>query len=145
MRDIGVSNFLKIHLEKLIKKFGVKPAVNQFEIHPCLWEGPTINFCRENKIAIEAYSPLARQADELFKSVKMNSLAKKHNKSVAQISLRWCIQNGFIILPKSKSQGRIEENMNIFDFSLDEEDMKLITDLHKKRKRTCWDPNAVKY
>ena len=75
----------------------------------------------------------------------MNSIAEKHKKTVAQVSLRWCLQNGFIVLPKSKSLGRIAENIDIFDFSLDGDDMKLIQDLHKKNKRTCWDPNSVKY
>lgn len=143
--EIGVSNFLKHHLQHLIKETGVPPAVDQFEIHPLLWEGPTIDFCREQNILVEAYSPLARQHEALFKSVKINSIAKKHKKSVAQVCLRWSLQQGFVVLPKSKTASRIEENIDIFDFALDKEDMSLIEDLRKKNKRTCWDPHNVKF
>ena len=75
-------------------------------------------FCRKNNIVIEAYSPLARNNDKLFKNTNMLEIGKKHGKSVAQISLRWCLQHGFVILPKSKNEGRIQENINIYDFSL---------------------------
>ena len=107
MKDIGVSNFLKHHLVHLRENSPVVPAVNQFEIHPLLWEGSTIEYCREHNIAIEAYSPLARQDEKLFKSDVMLSLSKKYKKSVAQLSLRWCLQNGFIVLTKSKTPSRI--------------------------------------
>jgi diketogulonate reductase-like aldo/keto reductase len=85
----------------------VVPAVNQFEIHPLLWESSTIDYCREHKIAIEAYSPLARQDERLFKSDVMLALSKKYNKTVAQLTFRWCLQNGFIVLAKSKTPSRI--------------------------------------
>ena len=119
--------------------------VNQFEIHPLLWEGPTIDFCREKGIAIEAYSPLARNDDKLFNSKTMKEISKKYNKSIAQLSLRWCLQNNFIVLPKSKTPARIEENISIYDFELSEEDMAAIAHLKKKKVRTCWDPNCIKY
>lgn len=107
MRDIGVSNYLKHHLEDLMKHSEVKPAINQFEIHPLLWEKETIDFCREHKIVIEAYSPLARADDKLFKNKTIISLAEKYHKSVAQICLRWALQQDFIVLPKSKHKNRI--------------------------------------
>jgi diketogulonate reductase-like aldo/keto reductase len=140
-----VSNFLKHHLVHLREHSPVVPAVNQFEIHPLLWESSTIDYCREHKIAIEAYSPLARQDERLFKSDVMLALSKKYNKTVAQLSLRWCLQHGFIVLPKSKNPQRIEENVGIYDFEISDEDMKKITGLTKKHVRTCWDPNNVKF
>lgn len=75
----------------------------------------------------------------------MIEIAKKYEKSIAQISLRWCLQHGFIILPKSKTEERIKENINIYDFEIDEADMKTIDLLRKENVRTCWDPNNVKH
>lgn len=75
----------------------------------------------------------------------MVEIAKKYEKSIAQISLRWCLQHGFIILPKSKTEERIKENINIYDFEIDQEDMKKIDLLRKENVRTCWDPNNVKH
>jgi diketogulonate reductase-like aldo/keto reductase len=116
VRDIGVSNFLKHHLDHLIENSEVVPSVNQIEIHPLLWEGPTIEFCRKNNIAVEAYTPLAMHREELVKNEVMIQIASKHNKSVAQVSLRWGLQHGFIVIPKSKNEGRIRENIEIYDF-----------------------------
>jgi diketogulonate reductase-like aldo/keto reductase len=104
VKDIGVSNFLKHHLDHLIQNTSVIPTVNQFELHPLLWEGPTIEECRKHGIVIEAYSPLARQNDKLFKNATMLQISSKHHKTVAQVSLRWCLQHGFVILPKSKTE-----------------------------------------
>jgi diketogulonate reductase-like aldo/keto reductase len=145
VRDIGVSNFLTHHLEHLLQHTTVVPAVNQFEIHPLLWEGSTIDFCRKHNIAIEAYSPLAQNDDKLFKNETMLAIANKHKKTVAQVSLRWSLQNGFITLPKSKTDGRIQENIDIYDFELSEDDMKQIEKLREQHVRVCWDPNNVKY
>lgn len=108
VKDIGVSNFLKHHLEHLRSASAVVPVVNQFELHPLLWESDTIDYCRKHSIVIEAYSPLARQDDKLFKNALMKELSSKYKKSVAQLSLRWCLQNGFVTLPKSKTVDRIK-------------------------------------
>jgi diketogulonate reductase-like aldo/keto reductase len=83
-----------------------------------LWEGDTIDFCRQKGIAIEAYSPMARGDERLIKNETAIAIAKRHNKTVPQVALRWNFQHGFIVLPKSKTQSRIVENFNITDFEL---------------------------
>jgi diketogulonate reductase-like aldo/keto reductase len=121
------------------------PVVNQLEIHPLLWEGPTIDTCRKHNIVIEAYSPLAKQSERLLKNPVMLQIANKYKKSVAQVCLRWSLQNGFVVLPKSENAKRIQENINIYDFELTDSDMKEIEKLRKENVRVDWNPNYIKY
>eukprot|EP01138_Halocafeteria_seosinensis_P006905 gb/GECG01007063.1/.p1 GENE.gb/GECG01007063.1/~~gb/GECG01007063.1/.p1 ORF type:complete len:313 (+),score=40.45 gb/GECG01007063.1/:1-939(+) len=143
-KSIGVSNFLTWHLDHLLNHpdLTVKPSVNQIEFHPLLQQRETVDKCKENGIRIEAYAPLARAHKNLVNNDKMKELAKKYSKTVAQISLRWCLQEGCIIIPKSVKAERIEENANIFDFELTSQEVDAVKAL-EDGTRTCWDPNSV--
>ncbi len=136
-KSIGVSNYTINHLEELLTQCKVKPAVNQVELHVYLQQPELIKFCKKNDILIEAYSPMAHGhgMDEPV----LQKIAQKHSKTVAQIMIRWCIERGAVPLPKSTHKERIQENMDVFDFSLDPEDMADIAMLDSGM-RTCWDP-----
>lgn len=97
------------------------PVINQIELHPLIWEGPTIEYCRQHNILIEAYSPLAHNDPKLMKNPLLVSIAEKHSKSAAQLAIRWSLQNGFVTIPKSKSKKHLEENLVVFDFELSSE------------------------
>ena len=139
-RSIGVSNYTIKHLEALKKYASITPAVNQVELHVFLQQPELIAYCQANNIAVEAYSPLAhgrRMDNEIIASV-----AKKHGKSFAQIMLRWCIEQGCIVIPKSVNPNRIIENIAILDFKLDAEDAARLAALNENL-RTCWDPTRI--
>ena len=138
--SIGVSNYTIRHLKSLLKECKVRPAVNQVELHVFLQQPELLAYCKQEGIAVEAYSPLAhgRGLDDPV----LAAIAKKHAKSPAQIMLRWCIEVGTVPLPKSVTPARIQQNLNIFDFKLDKEDMEQIKKLDKGM-RTCWDPTLV--
>lgn len=139
-KSIGVSNFTIRHLEEMKEYSGITPAVNQVELHVFLQQPDLIDYCHEHGIAVEAYSPLAhaKQMNELI----IQQIAKKHNKSYAQIMLRWCIEKNLIVIPKSVTPSRIKENIDIFDFKLDQDDMTQLAKL-ERNLRTCWDPTLV--
>lgn len=139
-KAIGVSNYTIKHLEQLLKECEIKPAVNQVELHVFLQQPELIEFCKKHDIVVEAYSPLAHGYG--IDNPVLTKIAKKHSKSNAQIMLRWCIQNGVVILPKTMHEARLKENMDLFDFELDKDDMKELKDLDKNY-RTCWDPTNV--
>nr|WP_106406293.1 aldo/keto reductase [Bacillus marinisedimentorum] len=136
--SIGVSNFTSDHLEDLMKDAEVKPVVNQVELHPRLTQKELLGYCEKNGIRVEAWSPIMRA--KLFDNDVIQDLAQKHSKSPAQIILRWHLQNGVVIIPKSVRENRIRENADIFDFALDDEDMKRIDGLNKD-ERTGPDPD----
>jgi len=142
VKDIGVSNFLPRHLDHLIKNSGEVPVLNQFELHPLCINHELIDYCHKNKIVVEAYSSLARKHEKLMKNSYLLELAKKYNKSVAQVALRWAVQNNFVVLPKSVTEKYIIENIDIFDFELEEEELKKISALNENF-HTCWDPSVV--
>ncbi len=125
VRVIGVSNFTPVHLQELLETCTVAPMVNQIELHPKFQQYETREFCARHDIQIESYSPLMR-GGELLNDPVLLKLADKHQKTPAQIVLRWHIQNGFVVIPKSVTPARIEENVSIFDFVLDEDDMAAI-------------------
>jgi diketogulonate reductase-like aldo/keto reductase len=139
-KSIGVSNYTIRHLEDMKTYAKVMPAVNQVELHVFLQQPELIKYCRDNNIVIEAYSPLAHAHAMDNKSI--TTIAKKHNKSYAQVMLRWLIQQGLVVLPKSVTPSRIKENIDIFDFELDKEDLTLIS-AQNKDMRTCWNPTRV--
>ncbi len=124
LKSIGVSNFWSEHLEALFQTANVKPAVNQIEFHPGYWQPEVTAFCQDHTITVEAWSPLAR--GKVFQSELLNGIAKKYNKSVSQICLRWIIQHGVIPIPKSTTLKRIEENIDLFDFELTDAEVKQI-------------------
>jgi diketogulonate reductase-like aldo/keto reductase len=120
VRSIGVSNFWEEHLEALMKT-QVPPMVNQLEFHPGYMQRDAVAYCKENGIAVEAWSPLAR--NKMLDDPLILSLAGKYGKSPAQICIRWCLQNETVPLPKSLHEERIEENLDVFDFEISGEDM----------------------
>lgn len=123
IKAIGVSNFLPHHLESLMKT-EVPPMVNQIEYHPGLTQTETVEYCREHNIVVEAWSPLG--TGRVLNNETLKSIAKKYGKSVAQLCIRWCLQNGILPLPKSVTPSRIFENTGVFDFEVTEEDMATI-------------------
>lgn len=128
VRSIGVSNFLPEHIERLEKETGVKPSINQIELHPFFNQEPLRKWHRERDIQIESWSPLAR-AREILQNRTLQHIARRHDKSISQVILRWHYQLGAISIPKSSSPKRQLENLSIFDFSLNETEMREISDL----------------
>lgn len=126
IRAIGVSNFLPHHLSALME-MEVTPMVNQIEFHPGMTQPETVKYCRENRILVEAWSPLGN--GQLLQSEQIKSMAEKYKKSPAQICLRFVLQQGVLPLAKSVQASRIRENLNLYDFRIDEEDMKTLTDM----------------
>ena len=127
IKSIGVSNFWQEHLEALFQTANVIPAINQIEFHPGYWQSELTEFCKKNNIVVESWSPLAR--GKVFGNEIIQTIAKQHNKSIAQICLRWITQHETIVIPKSNTPKKIEENINIFDFKLSKEEMKQINEL----------------
>ena len=127
IRAIGVSNFEIHHLEELKKISGIVPAVNQFEIHPLCQRKDLVEYCRANGIQVQACAPLARGA--YLDHDVMCVLGTKYARTPAQVGLRWAVQQGIAVIPKSENPGRIRQNADIFDFSIDEEDMKIMETL----------------
>ena len=129
VRAIGVSNFHLNHLVDLMEHAQVQPVVNQIELHPYLTQKEQIAFCGDHHIAVEAWSPIAQGT--CLKEPVLLHIAQKYGKSTAQVVLRWELQQGIIIIPKSVHQNRIVENAQIFDFSLTDEEMTAIDGLNK--------------
>ncbi|MFF9395309.1 aldo/keto reductase [Streptomyces griseoluteus] len=133
IRAIGVSNFLPEHLERLIAETSVVPAVNQIELHPQLQQRAAREFDAEQGIATEAWSPLG-QGKGLLEVPAIVAVARKHGRTPAQVVLRWHIQLGNIVIPKSVTPSRIKENIEVFDFSLDDEDLAAIGALNEDKR-----------
>ncbi|MBN6886454.1 methylglyoxal/glyoxal reductase [Cytobacillus horneckiae] len=132
VRAIGVSNFQITHLHQLLNDFEVKPVINQIELHPFLTQAALRNFCADNNIRVEAWSPL--MAGELLENPQLKKIAERYNKTIAQIILSWDIQHGIITIPKSVTESRIKENSEIFDFELTKEEVKAIDALNKDKR-----------
>ena len=132
IRSIGVSNFNQDHLERIIKETGVTPVVNQVELHPAFQQRDKRDFHREHDIKIESYSPLGsgRSLDDK----RIAAIGEKHGKSIAQVILRWHLQEGLIVIPKSTHKERIVENFDVFGFELDADDLDKIRGLDKGEK-----------
>ena len=143
-KAIGVCNFQQHHLEKLMDIATVVPAVNQFECHPYLTQEPLIAFCEKAGIAREAWGPLGGKGAPLVDNPELVAIGQKYGKSAAQVILRWDLQRGVIVLPKSVHRERIIANSQIFDFSLSDEDMKAVSALNQdKRLNLSLDPDHV--
>ncbi|AKI93505.1 glyoxal/methylglyoxal reductase [Bacillus subtilis] len=132
IRAIGVSNFQVHHLEELLKDAEIKPMVNQVEFHPRLTQKELRDYCKAQGIQLEAWSPLMQ--GQLLDNEVLTQIAEKHNKSVAQVILRWDLQHEVVTIPKSIKEHRIIENANIFDFELSQEDMDKIDALNKDER-----------
>ncbi|MEQ2529532.1 aldo/keto reductase [Robertmurraya yapensis] len=129
IKAIGVSNFQIHHLEELMKDAEIKPMINQVEYHPRLTQKELQAFCQDNGIQLEAWSPLMQ--GQLLDNQVIQEIAQKYGKSVAQIIIRWDLQNGVITIPKSTKEHRIIENSSVFDFELSNEDMERINELNQ--------------
>ncbi|YCA43870.1 aldo/keto reductase [Bacillus sp. JZ8] len=129
IRAIGVSNFQVHHLEDLMSEAEVKPMVNQVEFHPHLTQKELLAFCKEQGIALEAWSPLKQ--GQLLDEPLLKEIAEKYNKSVAQVILRWDLQHGVITIPKSTKEHRIIENADVFDFELSQQEVEKIDSLNQ--------------
>ena len=137
VRAIGVSNFLVPHLRELLDGAEVVPQVNQIELSPFLQRRDTLAFCKQHEIVVEAYSPLTR--GQRLKHPSVVSVAKRVQRTPAQVLLRWGLQHDAVVLPKSTHQSRVEENAALFDFTLDAQAM-LELDALEDNLTTGWDP-----
>ena len=137
-RSIGVSNFTIDNLKELEDKFEVIPAANQVEFHPYHYQKDLLEYCNSKNIIIEAYSPLvhAKRMDE----ERLVAISEEIGKTPAQILIRWAMQRGMVVLPKSVNEVRIVENFSVFDFEISDSLMKRLDDLDE-RYVTCWDPH----
>ena len=142
VKAVGVSNFQIAHLQRLFDETGLVPAVNQIEVHPYLTQEPLRAFGAEHGIATEAWSPIA-QGNVLGDPV-IEEVAGRAGRTPAQVTLRWHIQRGDIVFPKSTHKERIEENLALFDFELSEADMAAISGLNRD-ERTGPDPDTFNY
>jgi len=129
IRAIGVSNFEANHLEELLSYAEVIPAVNQIETHAFFQQEKAREALEKARIQMEAWSPLAQGRNGHFTNEILAAIGRKHNKNNAQVSLRWHYQRGIVAIPRSSQKAHMQENLNIFDFELDEADMKTISSL----------------
>lgn len=143
VRAIGVSNFKPHHLDELLREAHIVPSVNQIELHPMLQQHETRAYCQEKGIAIESYSPLMR-GGEVIENPLIVAMAQKHGKTAAQVVLRWHVQSGFIVIPKSVNPQRIRENFALFDFELSQEEMQAIAGLDAGRRLGA-DPDTAAF
>lgn len=146
-RAIGVSNFHPDRLMDLIVHHEVVPAVNQIEIHPFCQQTESIEFMKKYNVQPEAWAPFAEGRNNIFQNEVLVSVAKKYNKTVAQVILRWLIQRGIVTIPKTVHRERMIENISIFDFELSQEDMERVKALDKKESAffSHRDPEIVKW
>ena len=141
-RSIGVSNFMVHHLEELLAKAEVIPAINQIELSPYnyLLRKEIVDLCHTTGIVVEAYSPLTK--GKKLKDPRLVEIALTYEKTTAQILIRWALENKFVVLPKSVTEDRIFENASVFDFSISQDDMAIL-DGFNEDLATGWDPTNV--
>lgn len=131
VRAVGVSNYQENHIKEILDLRSLVPAVNQIELHPYLSQNELVEFCTQHNIKIESWSPLCANKNNLLDEQILKDLAEKYSKTPAQIILRWNIERGLIVIPKSSNPGRQKENINLFDFSLTAEDIEKVNSLNK--------------
>ncbi|EOI7398304.1 2,5-didehydrogluconate reductase DkgA [Yersinia enterocolitica] len=143
IRSIGVCNFNIPHLQRLIDETGVAPAVNQIELHPLLQQRQIHAWNATHHIATESWSPLAQGGDGVFDQTVIRQLAQKYSKTPAQIVIRWHLDSGLIVIPKSVTPARIRENFEVFDFKLHKDELTAISKLDSG-KRLGPDPDVFR-
>jgi 2,5-diketo-D-gluconate reductase A len=147
VRAIGVSNFPPDRIMDLMIHNKITPAVNQIEVNPFHQQIDTQKFLQDNGVQVEAWAPFAEGRNNIFQNELLLSIAAKHKKSVAQVILRWLLQRGIVVIPKTTRKERMIENISVFDFELSTEDMAAITTLDTKI--SCFfdhrDPEIVKW
>ncbi|MEH7125190.1 aldo/keto reductase [Bacillus sp. JJ1532] len=134
VKAIGVCNFELDHLDRILKECDVKPVLNQIECHPFFAQTVLKDFCSKYEIFVEAWSPL-HQGGEVLQNETIKNIAAKHGKTAAQTVLRWHLQNNTIVIPKSVTPSRIEENFNVFDFELSATEMDAINSLNRDERK----------
>jgi diketogulonate reductase-like aldo/keto reductase len=139
-RAIGVGNYTIRHLKELLGQASLVPAVNQVEFSPFLYQRDLLEFCRKNRIQLEAYAPLT--AGQRLDDARITAIAEKHGRTNAQVLLRWAVQHDVVVIPKSVRPGRIAENARIFDFELTKEEVSELDRLYDGF-RSFWNPTAV--
>jgi len=137
-RAIGVSNYMPWHIEELLAHCSVKPAVNQIEFSPFLYQADLLDLCHRHHIRIEAYSPLTK--GHRLDDPTLTEVAARHDRTVAQVLIRWALQHDTVVLPKSQRPERIAENADVFGFSLTDSEMRTLDALNEGF-RTSWDPS----
>lgn len=125
-RAIGVSNFMPHHLDIILEKAKIKPMINQLEYHPGYMQKDVVKFCSDAGILVEAWSPLGNGGGAILKNEDLQKISEKYQRSIAQICLRWCLQNGVIPITKASSRKHMIENQAVFDFEISNEDMERI-------------------
>lgn len=143
LRSIGVSNFNSEHLQRIIDDSGVVPAVNQVELHPRFQQKSLREFHQRHGIATESWSPLGQ--GQLLDDATIQALAQKHGRTPAQVIVRWHLDSGLIVIPKSVTPARIRENFNVFDFKLDADDMRQLAALDSADGRIGPDPLTMDF
>ena len=143
IRSIGVSNFNEDHLKRIIDETGETPVVNQIELHPRFQQRDKRDFHAQHDIKIESWSPLG--SGRLLGDAAIGEIAKKHGKSVAQTIIRWHLQEGLIVIPKSTHKARIVENFEVFDFELDAADMRRLGEMDSADGRVGADPATASF
>jgi diketogulonate reductase-like aldo/keto reductase len=133
-KAVGVSNFQPHHLDKLLAQSDLTPAVNQIELHPYLTQEQLRKYCAEKGIAVQAWSPIGGQGNDVMANPAIKDIAARHGKSPAQVIIRWDLQLGIITIPKSIRKERIIENSQVFDFSLSQEEFDAISKLNINRR-----------
>lgn len=129
IRSIGVSNMNSGRLTDLIANSSVVPAINQVEIHPFFQEKDQVEYMKSQNVTPEAWGPLAQGAHDIFNNSILKEIGEKYNKSVAQVVLRWLLQRGVVVIPKSTHEQRLIQNIDVFDFKLSDDDMNKIATL----------------
>lgn len=144
VRNIGVSNFTKTHLESLRKDPEVRavPSINQIETNPMYIDTETIGYCKSKGILLQSYCPLKQSDKALLKNKTLEGMGRKYNKSVAQVVLRWHLQSGYLALPRTNNPKHLVENADIFDFELSKEEMGIIEEMNVMDKQD-WDPHRI--
>lgn len=142
IRSLGVSNFMARHLKPLLETANIKPTVNQIYLNPSDMQPETVAENKKHNILSEAYSPLG--TGDIFGIDELSKLAKKYNKTEAQVVLRWSLQNGFLPLPKTATMSRVDENADLFDFELSDEDMEVINGF-KGQAGESQDPDTISH
>jgi 2,5-diketo-D-gluconate reductase A len=142
-KSVGVSNFTVSHLKRIIDATGVAPSVNQIELHPRFQQQELAAYHTEHGIITESWSPLGQGT--LLENATLKALAQKHGRTPAQVVIRWHLDRGYIVIPKSATPSRIRENFDVFDFSLDADDLAKIAALDRKDGRIGPDPETADF
>lgn len=143
VKSIGVSNFEPEHLERIMDATGVVPVVNQIELHPDFQQRALREFHEKHNIRTEAWRPLGK--GQVLGNERIGKIAEKHSRTPAQVVIRWHIQSGLIVIPKSVNPKRLEENLDVFGFVLDTDDMQAIGQMDRRDGRMGADPNTAKF